>query len=349
MSEETLSVRFVRVLLDACKHRGVANSRFLAAAGWQAHQLEHADGRVPSEEFYRLCELALDLTGDPKLGLLAARVVRPQSVDLIGQLVAHAPNVRQAVESHLRVQKLTGDRSRYSLLEDKQGATLRYACPTTANPRVRRFLSEMHMSGFYLLFRYFARGANPTQVCFEYTAPDYAADYERIFKVVRFGQAFTEISFDRQLMSRGRRYSDAEIHRTLSDLAQSRISRLERGVRCADRLRTVLSAPDKAGRITMTWAARELGMSRRSLRRRLADEGTSFDAVFSAALADRARRLLSIEGRTIQETAFALGYSDSTAFHRAFKRWTGTTPKAWRKEALDAQAGSSARPMSAND
>jgi len=80
----------------------------------------------------------------------------------------------------------------------------------------------------------------------------------------------------------------------------------------------------------MFTVARALSISTRTLRRRLAAEGTSYDAVAHATLAHRARTLLAVERRTIRETALALGYSDASAFHRAFKRWTGTTPSACR-------------------
>lgn len=74
-----------------------------------------------------------------------------------------------------------------------------------------------------------------------------------------------------------------------------------------------------------------LELSMRSLRRRLAAEGKSYNAVEKDALAIVARRLLRDEQRSIQEAAYEMGFSDTTAFHRAFKRWTGTTPSAFQE------------------
>jgi AraC-like DNA-binding protein len=120
--------------------------------------------------------------------------------------------------------------------------------------------------------------------------------------------------------------------RTLCTLADSRVSRLERPGSCIERLRAVIARHGARSRLGMDAVAREIGVSTRSLRRRLASEGTSFDAVVNDTLARRAIRLLSVERMTIQETAYALGYSDTTAFHRAFKRWTGKTPSTWQAE-----------------
>jgi AraC-like DNA-binding protein len=130
-------------------------------------------------------------------------------------------------------------------------------------------------------------------------------------------------------MDAARRYRDDEYHHTLCELAVSRVARMQRAASCIDQVREVIAGHAR-GKIGMSAVARALGVSTRSLRRRLSAEGTSFDAVASEALAKRARHLLSVAGMTVQEAAYTLGYADSTSFHRAFKRWTGTTPSAWQ-------------------
>src|SRR5262249_19790801 len=80
----------------------------------------------------------------------------------------------------------------------------------------------------------------------------------------------------------------------------------------------------------MPTVARALGLSARSLRRRLAEEGTSFREVVDAAMGTVAKRLVSEKDRPIEAAAYALGFSHPSAFHRAFKRWTGATPASTR-------------------
>jgi AraC-like DNA-binding protein len=333
MSEETLSVRSVRLLVDAVDQRAVSRACFLAAARLDPEQLDAVEGRVPSAKYYRLCELALDMTGDPALGLHTLKFVRPDSVDLVGHLVAHASTVRKALDSLLRLHKLVGDRCRFRLIETDRHVTLRYECPDGLSERARRFVAEMQMTGIYRLFRYFARNARPLEVSFEHDPPAYRSEYTRIFKgAERFGRPFTAIVFDRRWLDAPRRYRDEELHGTLYELAQNRVARLGRQPSCVDEMREVIASSPGPGKLGMAAVARALGVSTRTLRRRLTAEGTSFEAVVNDALATRARRLLIVEKRTIQETAYHLGYSDRCAFHRAFKRWTGTTPSTWQAE-----------------
>lgn len=194
-----------------------------------------------------------------------------------------------------------------------------------------RFLTEIHVVGKHRLLRYFNRLARPLRVCFDYPAPTYASEYRRIFSgAERFDQPQTTIVFDQALMGAARRYHDEEFYRTLGELGDSRVLRLDRGASYVDRINDFLAAHAAPGKVNLVSVADALALSPRSLRRHLAAEGTSYGVVVNDALASRARRLLSVEQRTIDETAHAMGYSERSAFHRAFKRWTGTTPQAWR-------------------
>jgi AraC-like DNA-binding protein len=99
----------------------------------------------------------------------------------------------------------------------------------------------------------------------------------------------------------------------------------------ASRVREVLLHRHPPQRIDLRSTCRLLGVHERTLRRHLAAEGTSFAAIVSDTLLVVAKRYLIDERRTIRETAADLGFADKASFHRAFKRWTGMTPKSYRR------------------
>jgi AraC-like DNA-binding protein len=277
-------------------------------------------------------ELALDLTGDPALGLHLAERLTGQAFVPTGHLVAHSPSLRKGFESLRQFQRLIGDDPYFELREHGDEVTVRCLRLSGQSPRLRRFSCEMIVTSFFRLIRYFAVHARPERVAFEYPAPPYRQEYSRVFEQAeRFEQPFTGIVFDRALLDVPSPHRDEDVHEALRELAERRTIRLGQGVPYALRVREFLVQQRSPRRTDMETVARSLGLSVRSLRRRLAAEGKSYSAVEHDALAIVAKRLLRDERRTIQETAYEMDFADTTTFHRAFKRWTGTTPSAYRQ------------------
>jgi AraC-like DNA-binding protein len=124
-------------------------------------------------------------------------------------------------------------------------------------------------------------------------------------------------------------HKDEDVHEALRAIAERRILRLTEHTPFTLRVRDLLveqgpTHPD------MDRIARALGLSKRSLRRRLVSEGSSYKAIVKEALAIVAKRYLREKRLTIQETAYEMGFADSSTFHRAFKRWTGNTPGSYQ-------------------
>ncbi|MEY4583058.1 MAG: hypothetical protein RL701_7761, partial [Pseudomonadota bacterium] len=327
--EPTVSIRVLRGLVENVEMAGVSRRQLLQAARLDLDKLEVADARVPRSTIFRVCESAIDLTADPALGLHWAEAIDGTTFTPISPLLAHSATLRQGLEALSQFNRLLTDRPSYELHETDAQVIVRCLSMPGESLRLQRFTSEMLVTGLFKLVRSFMANARPERVTFEYAAPPYHKEYARIFEtVVSFDQPCTSLVFDRKLMDATSPHKDDDVHSALRAIAQQRVLRLTRSTPYAVLVRELLLRQGPASRTDMKTVARALRLSVRSLRRRLATEGKTYNAITSDVLATMARQLLQEQRRTIQETAYEMGFSDTSTFHRAFKRWTGMTPHA---------------------
>jgi AraC-like DNA-binding protein len=331
--ECSFSMQLVRALAHAVEQRGVPPAELLRAARLETERLDAAaaDARLPGPDFFRLCERALDLTGDPALGLHWSRAIDPNAFAPVSLLLGHSATLSQALETLSQFETLLSDHRSYELRKHGDRATLRCFGLSRTSLRFQRFSAEMMVSGFFKLIRSFDARTRFHRLSFEYPAPAHAAEYTRLFgQRVQFEQPFTGLTFERRLLDLPSPHRDEAVGDALRGVAQHRLARLMQQNLHSRRVRDLLVRHGRPHRVPMKTAARSLALSVRSLQRRLAAEGQSYDALRNEAAAVVAKQLLRDEQLTIKQAADALGFSSTSPFHRAFKRWTGATPSAFR-------------------
>lgn len=330
--ESTVAMRVVRALVDAIEQAGVPRARILQAARLTNEHIGSAEARVPRQEAYRLCELAVELTRDPAFGLHWGERLTESSFAPITNLLVHATDWREGLTLLHQFSRLLCDELPYQLEENGDEVVLRCLPLVGESMVARRFLAEMVTVGFLTQIRLISAGARPERVSFDFPAPDYRAEYARVFQnVERFDQPYTGIVFTRALLDERSPYRDDDIREALHAMAEQRLMRIAHRTPYALRVREVLVREAWPHRTDMQSVAHALGLSVRSLRRRLADEGRPYGIILNEALAIVAKQLLRSDGRTIEEVSNAMGFADKSTFYRSFKRWTGMTPNAYRQ------------------
>jgi len=256
----------IRVLTEAVEAAGVDRSQWLLAAKFDARRLEDSNGRVEVGEYARLQVVALELSGDPALGLH----------------LGEASNTAAA---------------------DRMGA-------------------EFAIAGFLRMIRQFTGPkAGPRRALFQHSSPAYRSEYTRIFGGAEsFDHSFTGIEFDRRLLDLPQPHVQPELYAVLELEAERRLARLTGHAGYAERTRDYLVARLLELQPDMAAVARHFGISVRTLRRRLSEEGITYAGLIEQAQAIVAKRLLGDARRSIHEAAYAMGFADPSAFHRAFKR-----------------------------
>lgn len=331
MQESSVSGRVVQGLVDAVAAAGVDRQGFIAAARIDTSLIDDADSRVPRSRMLELCELAMDMTGDSAFGLHWGERFNDSTFTPLSHLIAHSATLRAGFETLFAYQRLMTDEMNYELVEEGAHVSFRLSSLRSLSPRLRTFIVEMEAVGIYRLMRTFGADVRPERIDLAYAAPAYRDEYTRIFQDIEcnFDQSHSSLLFSRALMNTAPTNKDDEVRTALQSIAARRVMRLTKRTAYSVRVRDELIKLGPQIRSDMSQVAQALGLSVRSLRRRLDAEGISFNTLVNEAASTIAKDLLEVKGKSIQETAFAMGFCDAAGFHRAFKRWTGVTPRTY--------------------
>lgn len=322
-----VSVLFVRGILAELHHQGLSTPEILRGLNVSDDVLSDLRARIPCGDLERIIGRALQLSNDPGLGLSMGSRAPESMLQLLGYLLLSCRTLREAFGALQRYAALTVNDAGWGLTEDGEHATFSYRCPLPHGPG-SRFAAEYVLAMALRIARHFVpvHDAPVERISFRHEAPSYEDRYARIFQcAVGFDQPFDGIVFARRILDVPQFHADEQTNWALRDTAERLLSELDRPATLADRLRGILRSETVLVTVEVDKLARSVGLTRRSLRRRLAAEGTSF-----TMLVDEARCRLACEElrreesiRTISER---VGYSEPSAFHRAFRRWTGQTP-----------------------
>jgi AraC-like DNA-binding protein len=318
----------VRVLLSDLANRGIPASTALSGTAIEGSECSH-EARIDGELFDDLLVRAMTLTGDPAFGLTWARDVKPAHWGLQYQLAAVAPTFAEAMAGVVRLMPAYSDHDTFALheLPDRFVVEVLTRARTAAGLRAK---SEFAMRLIWEMFCGFVGpDARIHRVGFTYPAPPHRGEYERSFRsAVAFDQDATVLEFPMALARQRQPHEDPVLWNILQARAQVRLVTSE--PHWVSRVMAYLDAASPELLPDIAETARHFGMSERSLRRRLEMEGRSFSSLADDVRAKSGIRWLTESETPIKEIAYKLGFSRTSAFERAFKRWTGSTATACR-------------------
>jgi AraC-like DNA-binding protein len=321
----------VRALVAAVEGAGVQRERFLAEAGLVATRLDDANASFSLADYGRMVQAALATSGDPALGLHMSEHAGAARFDVLGHLTEHSSCLREALEMSVRYARIVTDGPRFELHEEGNTATLRFTLLAGESPEVRLTAEFVTSALVHLVRRFVGGAAQARRVFFAYKAPAHRAEYSRIFGGrEQFSHAFTGVELERCWLDRTQFSRSPELCVLLQARAELLLARVDQDAPAAERVRRWLGSQTPQTRPTMDTIARDLGMSARSLRRRLRQEGAAYSELLEEARAMHAKRMLGELRNSVQQTAYAMGFGTPAAFSRAFKRWTGMAPSAYR-------------------
>ena len=333
-SQLEVSVGLTRAILEALRILNVADpDALLLEAGIDRQLLDKPENRIPFEQQQALWALAVEHSDNPTFGLLFARCIQPASFGVVGYMLMNCRTIEECLQATVKYQFLAGQGGEFSLEHSGERTALRYTPVNPAHPvtahRVVAMLAVNVSFGRWLVGEF-----RPRKVEFCHAAPaDMAVceEYEEFFGCpVSFGEDANRLFYDASVTGLIVPNASEDLLLLLSERANRLLESLSQRSGIAARIASLMatqlnsSVPDKAV------IAAQLGMSERTLQRRLREEGTTYQEILDNARHYLARELLKNTRLSLTNIAIQLGFAEPSAFFRAFKKWEGTNPGQYR-------------------
>ena len=292
------------------------------------------DERVPIANVLKMQRGTLKITGDPDLGLKAAREITRGDYGVLEYAARSAANWGEAMAVMGRYMRLINDALNFSLEVDGDRARIQLDS-RIALPRAG---ADFQSAAFYISGAGFARdeATSEFEIWFTHAQPESIDEYRLTFgrSTLRFGAPFNGFVFPKQLLEQPMKAADPQLHALIRQHAELLLAELPKGESLTERVRDLIAPQLEKGDPSITNIARQLRTSPRTLGRKLEREGTTFKQVLDELRRQLALRYVGSSELGLSEVAFLLGFSQSAAFHRAFKRWTSQTPLEYRRARL---------------
>ena len=288
------------------------------------------DLRLPVASSQLFLQHVSEQIGEPNLGLLAARETPFGAFEVLEFVAFSAPIWRAAVESAFRYVHLMNESADYRIALDGDKAQIVLASTVPlSRPGIDFQSAMMHLT----TSRWFGRQAHDLEAWFTYPEPPDISEHRAIFgaATLRFSAPWNGFVHDAALLDERVPGADPKVHAILRQHAEQLLRERAHGNGLVEQVRAKLLASLKDGPLSASDVAKGLGITRRTLTRRMAEHGTKFSELLDDVRRQAATYYVSASEHSLIDIAFLVGFSESSAFIRAFKRWHGVAPTAYRR------------------
>lgn len=330
MSTESSLASTWLVFFRLLEVHGIDPHRLLREFGLDPQLVGRPGARLPSRMVDVITERACQLIDDPAFGLGAAACWHPSSLGVLGYAWLSSSSLHEGLNRLVRHSRLLGDRWRCRCVKEGGGVRFVYASGR-GETRVGNALTDFGLSLFLDMCRSnFERKLDPVNVSLRRARPLDPSPYQDFFACeLAFGADEDAFLLATEDAERLLPTANQELAATFDAiLAEQLALHCDRDL--VSRCQAFLLKQLTSGEPCVEALAKALGMSRRSLQRRLKEAGTSYQRVLEETRYELARRYLQDPVKSVTEITFLLGFSEQGAFTRAFKRWNGSAPRDYR-------------------
>jgi AraC-like DNA-binding protein len=332
---DTVSASYLASYLETCIESGAERERLLAFVPKDFHQFDSPEGAILDKRFsteilFQILAETEKITGKSEIGLLCGENLRPESLNEIGTAIMCCKSFRQVILVNRHYQALTQQLGRTNLKMGDGHAKLLWE-PYYTDPEYGRVITDVVMAGHATFGRWLSwvHNQKPIAIHLRHGKPDYSAAYDKMFDCpVLYNQADNAMLIDIIALDIPLpQANEVSLHEICKRL-DIELAKLEPSRSFHKQVADLLKLDIMNGPLNLPQTARRLGLSPRSLRRNLTVENTNFRQILEQVRQQICKEMLS-ENVPLLSIAGRLGYSQQSAFNRAFKQWFGMTPKAY--------------------
>jgi AraC-like DNA-binding protein len=338
VARPTIAAGYPSAFLDFAVSRGADRPALIERSHIRLDDLEGQDNRIPLADYLALLEAGIALCREPAISLLFGEAVRLPDISivgLIGQLFENAEDGRRQLNRYFRL----------ALDADDGGAADSVEVLHENGNAWIRSTSTLYVDHPLLTESAFARSVCaaramqasvpglahlqfPKAVRFTHKEPSYRAEYDRIFGVpLYFESGMNALCVDESILSLKPLRTNPYLSELLSARAEALLKVLDSSKSTRSRVESLLLPVLHTGEASIDMVAGKLALSRQTLFRKLKAEGVTFKKVLDELRHKTALHYLNARHASVNETAYLVGFSEPAAFSRAFKRWTGSSPR----------------------
>ena len=325
----------VRLLLGGAKRSGVSLEELFSACDIPVSLLQENEGYLEKRKFIELIIETMRRTEDEFLGFGRGRVSKPGSFSMMAHAVINCATLEKAIRRSMQFYDLFDYPVTHTLTVGDTDFAIDFEAAMDIEPN-----GYVQESSAFILLRFYSwligQQIVPKYIAFEATTPPQQEILQGLFPcAIKFGQPRTEIVMDCRYLSMPLVQNALSLSKFLKASLEELIDGNIQNASLNAQIRSIISKEYGNNFPDFSVICEKLNMTPQTLRRRLKEESTSYQEIKDSIRKDASIYYLSKPDLSIDEIALLMGFSEASSFHRAFKKWTGKTPSAYRQELLD--------------
>lgn len=331
-SSTTFLASLELVLLKLIELNGIDAKSFMHQIGIENHPIQDSQVRLSTRVADAYFAKALELIADPAFALRSAECWHPSNLGALGFAWLSSATLQEGLDRLVRYSQVLGQKASLQCIKTPKSTRLIHLNHRT-DSAITDTITDFSLALIVDMCRKNAGvGFHPNKVSLCRSKPLDATPYTNYFGCeVVFDAKENSFEIDRKTADAPLPTSNLELAATLDSILSKQLASLDK-INTVARCKHYFLMELTSGEPTEQALAKALGMSLRSLQRKLADDGTSYSRLFDEVRHELAQSYLSRSHRSVNEITFLLGFSEQSAFTRAFKRWHGKSPSDYRAE-----------------